>query len=137
MIWKRESFGTLRVVSGARSNFGLALLLFITCAPGFGQNSMQLSDVANPLSYALDLTIIPGATHFDGKATINIQLNQFASSLVLNAEEIVFTEVNVISHGKVMPAKVANEGYGRVHHFPQALGRRHNPPKYFLSRDIA
>ena len=84
--------------------FTVLVLQLALMAPGaIGQ---RIPDLVTPDHYQLTITPDFANENFAGDETIQIRLLKSSSSITLNAAEIKFAEVTIVSGGKTQTAKV-------------------------------
>ncbi|MBN9657479.1 MAG: hypothetical protein J0H49_04840 [Acidobacteria bacterium] len=62
---------------------------------------------AQPLRYALDLTVVPERTEFTGTVRIAIRLNEATHQITLNARDLAATSALVRAAGQTFPAQAS------------------------------
>src|SRR5258708_7499700 len=80
-------------------------VLLLNAAPQF-----QLPDTAQPLRYALDLTIIPSEPAFRGVATIDVNLKRGTAFLWLNGKGLRVDKAVLRIGGASLNARVRSAG---------------------------
>jgi len=109
-------------VAGPLSTFPLILAHILTAAnPPVPQ--FLLPTAAQPVRYAIDLTIVPTSSTFRGAATIDLELKQSLSFLWLNGKELTVDSAVLRSGNSIFPARaVAAAGEFLGFALPQTLG---------------
>jgi aminopeptidase N len=64
-----------------------------------------LPDVARPLAYRLDLTLLPDQPRFSGHAEIDVQIKAPTSSLYLHGRDLKMAKALAKVDGKIIPAR--------------------------------
>src|SRR5690349_19540600 len=67
---------------------------------------LRLPGDVRPLKYVAELTLIPGATTFDGKIDIDVSLSRPASLIWLNASDLSISKLTLSRNGKPQSAAV-------------------------------
>lgn len=97
-----------RIIAGVRLPLAWVFLL---CAAGAADPpSFRLPDVARPVRYDLELTIVPRQAAFRGAAAIDVVLNGPAQSLWLNARDLVVDEARIRTNGQTLRARSTVSG---------------------------
>jgi len=83
-----------------------ALFVFCFALPAAEPPKLRLTDEIRPVKYAAELTLVPGATTFDGRIDIDVALARPASLIWLNASELAVSKVTVTRGGNSQPAAI-------------------------------
>ncbi|HZC24208.1 MAG TPA: M1 family metallopeptidase, partial [Candidatus Binatia bacterium] len=89
-----------------KRTFAVLTLLVLACAAAFAQ---RLPELARPENYKLKFTPNLDAATFEGDETIAIRILKPTSKIVLNAVDIDFHEVTILSSGAQQKATVTPE----------------------------
>src|SRR5690349_12710310 len=86
-----------------KRNFAALTLLVLACAAAVAQ---RLPELARPDNYKLKFTPNLDAATFEGDETITVRILKPTSKIVLNAVDIDFHEVTILSGGAQQKARV-------------------------------
>ncbi len=67
------------------------------------------ADLAVPVRYALDMTIVPDQDSFNGSVDVKIDVKQATPVLWLNAERLQIKEASLTTDGGTVPARILTE----------------------------
>jgi aminopeptidase N len=95
---------TFRRLAGALTGVIGALLLLPLLAPPVG--AQRLPQTVTPGHYDLSFVVDIPRQRFEGNETIHVQVPQPTRRVVLNAAEITFRDVTIVSGGVTQPATV-------------------------------
>jgi hypothetical protein len=84
----------------------LALVALLLPVPALAQDAVptgKLPDMVQPITYRLDMTIVPEQERFSGHAEIDISLKKPAASIYMHGRELHVTRATVRIRGKETP----------------------------------
>ncbi|HVH27732.1 MAG TPA: M1 family metallopeptidase [Vicinamibacterales bacterium] len=95
---------TFRRLAAALTGVIAALVLLPILAPPVG--AQRLPQTVTPGHYDLSFVVDIPRQRFEGSETIHVQVSQPTRRVVLNAAELTFREVTIVSGGAMQPADV-------------------------------
>src|ERR1017187_9165106 len=87
----------------------LAFLLLAACAAA-EPPKLRLGDDVRPVSYRLDLTVIPQQDTFTGTIEIDLQVRKATDVIWLNARDLTIDTAQLTAGGRTLAAKVETSG---------------------------